>query len=467
MAAREAPHLTSPAVVSAGALTMVALCFANGLQGGGAQTFAQSTEALKHTFHINDAALGVIPFCVGIAGNAGAVLVAPLCVRHRRTRVLAGMFIVWGILMALASLVPAFRLFGVASAGFALFGFFRVGSALMEATDPAALPLIADWWPLEERAKRVSIFNTFAGVGTFIGLIGAGVIVDNFGWRWAFFAWLPLALVGAAFIRSRSEPERGAQDIAYSERLEAATTGAEHDMVVEVIEEEAPEIAAEVGEETVGRWATMRAVARLRSWRLAAIGIAVTGIMGTGLGVWGLAYFKRTFGLSGTQAGALAPLLGAGAFVGVLGGGFLSDRLLSRGWLRARVLVTGFGFLGAGVLFLATFTTTTLAVAAPLIAVAAGFAALPTGPQFALLMDVTPSPLRSQASAAANVLQACGAIGAAIVGGLSTLFGENLRLALLCVSPFYIIGALLVLSARRTYVEDMAIVVAEAKGHRR
>ena len=38
-------------------------------------------------------------------------------------------------------------------------------------------------------------------------------------------------------------------------------------------------------------------------------------------------------------------------------------------------------------------------------------------------------------------------------------------LALLCFSPFYLIGGAIVLSARRTYVEDVALVVAEAEGH--
>src|ERR1700730_13929561 len=107
-----------PLAAGAGALTMVALCFANGLQGGGGQAFAQSTEALKHTFHINDAALGVVPFCTAIAGNVGAVPIAAICARHRRTTVLGTMFVVWGVLMALAGLTPAFSLFGAAFAGF-------------------------------------------------------------------------------------------------------------------------------------------------------------------------------------------------------------------------------------------------------------------------------------------------------------------------------------------------------------
>ena len=102
-----------PLAAGAGALTMVALCFANGLQGGGGQAFAQSTEALKHTFHINDAALGVVPFCTAIAGNVGAVPIAAICARHRRTTVLGTMFVVWGVLMALAGLTPAFWIYSV------------------------------------------------------------------------------------------------------------------------------------------------------------------------------------------------------------------------------------------------------------------------------------------------------------------------------------------------------------------
>jgi len=447
-------------------MTMVALCFANGLQGGAGQTFAQATEALKHTYHINDAALGIVPFGVSLAGNFGAVPVAALCARHKRTSVLAGMFVVWGILMALAGLSPAVRVLGVASAGFALFSIFRIASATLEATDPAALPLIADWWPVEDRAKKISVFNSLSAVGALLGLIGAGVLVDDVGWRWAFLAWVPLAFLGAALIRSRTEPPRGGQDAAYSTRLEEEAQGAERDRVIELVEREAPAVAAVVrGELAVGTWEVVRAIARVRTWRLAAIGVSITGIMGTGIMNWGLAYFKRTFGLSGAQAGALAPVLGAGAFAGVLGGGFLADRLLERGMLRARLYVTAAGFAGAGVFYMLAFTTTTLWVAAPLLGIASAFSTIPLGPQFALMMDVTPSPLRSQASAALNVLQASGALGPLLIGVLSTAFGENLRLALLCVSPFYVIGAVVVLAARRTLVEDVAVVVAEAKTH--
>src|ERR1700730_10502948 len=224
----------------AGAMTMVALCFANGPEGGAASTFAPSTEALKHTFHINDATLGIVPFGVAMAGNLGAVPIAALCAKHRRTRVLSGMFLVWGALIALAALSPSFRFLGVASAGFFLFAVFRIGSSALEATDPATYPLIADWGPVEQRAQKISIFNTLSAVGGFGGLIIAGVLVDGPGWRWAFLVWLPLACLGAVLIRGQVEPRRGGQDAFYSDRLEEETTGAEHDLVVELVEHEAP-----------------------------------------------------------------------------------------------------------------------------------------------------------------------------------------------------------------------------------
>jgi MFS family permease len=407
----------------------------------------------------------VVPFGVSIAGNVAAVPVAALCLRYRRTVVLAGMFVIWGVLVALAGLSPS-SVLGVTAIGFGLFATARILSAAMEATDPATYPLIADWWPVEQRAAKISVFNTLSAVGAFGGLITAGLLVDNGGWRWAFLIWLPVALVGAVLIRGRQEPPRGAQDAAYRDRLEEDTTGSEHDLVVQVVETGATTGAATTaGDAGEGRWAVIRAVARLRSWRLAAIGLAVSGLMGSALMSWGIPYFKRTFGLSGAEAAGLAPVLGAGAFAGVLGGGFLADRLLARGMLRARLYVTAFGLAGAGVFLTVAFSTTRLAIAAPLLAIGTGLSALPMGPQFALMMDVTPPALRSQASAALNVLQATGALGALLVGGLSTLFGENLRLALLCVSPFYLVGAAIVLAARKTYVEDVALVVAEARTH--
>jgi MFS family permease len=464
-----------------GAITMVALCFANALQSGEVQGFSQATESIRHALHVSDFGLGALSFGTGVVGALGSPPIGLLCVRHRRTRVLAWMFAIWALLMLLLGLSRpihgSFLGVHVAVSAFAVFVMVKLITSVTEATNGAALPLISDYWPLEQRAAKISIFNAGAGLGAFAGIVGAGVLVDHFGWQWAFYMWVPFGVLGAVMMWTRAEPERGAQDAAFGDELAALSPEAalletrDEDLVEELVASQLDEL---VGSDAVvlpgvmdpadlTRWQVVRHIFRLRSWRLATFGIGVAQIMTTSLMFWGTPYFKRTFHLSGTQVAGLAPLVGSGAFAGLLGGGFLADRLLRRGVLRARVLVSAFGYIAAAISMMAAFTSTTLLVSAPLLALGTFFSALPTGPQYALMLDVTPSSLRSQASSVADVVMLVNALGYLIVGGLSTLFGDNLRLALLCTSPFFAAGGLLVLAAQRTYVADVAMVVAEAR----
>ena len=432
------------AAVGAGALTMVALCFANGLQQGIDQSQSQAIESLKAAFSVTDFEIGLIRVATGSAGAAGALLIARLCRDRARTRVLTLMFATWTALMAAT---------GVATS-FVVFIMFRAFTAPTEATDPAALPLIADWWPAEQRAGKVSTFQAGAGVGAFIGLILSGPLVDAYGWRAAFWMWVPIGLVGAVLMASRPEPRRGLQDAAFRDTL--ATLEGETLRTHEV------EVAAHPAQAARG-WELWRQVFALKSWKRAAFGIGVSQIFLTGISVWGLSYFKRTFGLSGTEASAIAPVIGIGTFAGLIGGGFLADRLLRRGVLKARVHVSVWGYLAGAVAFAAAFTTTNIWVAAPLLCVGSTLTALPAGPQFAMLLDVTPVALREQASGISNIVMAVAFLGAPIVGGLSTLFHDNLRLALLCTTPLYVVGALLIALCFATYGDDLAMVVAEAE----
>jgi len=243
---------------------------------------------------------------------------------------------------------------------------------------------------------------------------------------------------------------------------------ADENLVTALIEEQIDleavgEVPGILDPTTITKWEVVKQIFRLRSWRVVAFGVGLTQIMQNGLMFWGTPYFKRTFLLSGTQVAGLAPIVGSGAFIGILGGGFLADRLLKRGVLRARVWVSAVGVAGAGAGYVLAFSTRSLPVAIPFLFLGTTLAAIPTGPQYALLMDVTPSSLRPQAASVTNIVQFVSALGYVVVGGLSSLFGENLRLALLCVSPMYVAGAAFVIVARRTYVADVAMVVAEAR----
>lgn len=52
--------------------------------------------------------------------------------------------------------------------------------------------IIADLVPLRERQKIMSIVFTAFAVGTFIGPVVGGAIVDHTSWRWVFYINLPL-----------------------------------------------------------------------------------------------------------------------------------------------------------------------------------------------------------------------------------------------------------------------------------
>ncbi|MEY2422559.1 MAG: hypothetical protein QOI95_2626 [Acidimicrobiaceae bacterium] len=433
------------AAVGAGALTMVALCFSNALQQGIDQSQSQAIESLKAAFDVTDFQIGLMRVATGPAGAIGALLIARLCRDRARTRVLSGMFVTWSFLMLLTGFVGVFPLFVL----------FRAITAPTEATDPAALPLLADWWPAEHRAAKVSIFQAGAGVGAIVGIVGSGVLVDRYGWPAAFWMWIPIGLFAAVLIRAQPEPERGNQDVAFRDTLAAleGDTLAVHEDTA-ASEERVPALRG------VAAW---REVFALRTWRRAAIGIGVTQIFLTGLQVWGPSYFKRTFHLTGTEVAGLTPVIGAGAFVGLIAGGFLADRLLQRGVLRARVHVTVWAYLAGGIVLAGALLTTRLAVAAPLLFLGTAFTAIPAGPSYALLLDVTPVALRERAAGISNVVMAVSLLGSPIVGGLSTLFNDNLRIALLCITPVYIVGALLIAMCFGTYGDDLAMVVAEAE----
>lgn len=449
-----------PRLGRSGIITMVGLCFAVGLSDGQNAAFSQATESFKHAFHINDAALGTIPLAIGLVANLSAFGVAALCDRHRRTAVLAGLYGAWGVLQFSTGLARAIHVsvggLQLTVGGFAVFFALSLIAAPANATDPAALPLLADYYPMSIRAKTISIYQAGSAVGGFMGLAVGGFLVDRYGWQPTCYMWLPFGLLGAALMRTRPEPERGAQDAAFYDDLRRL----EENMAAAVVHAERHR------QSNVRRREIFQEILRVRSFRLICFGIGVAGIMQTATMFWGTAYFKRTFHLSGVQVAGLAPVIGAGALVGVLFGGSIADRLLRKGVVLARVYVTAAGFIFAALASIAAFSVHALVLAAVGLAFSSTGYALTVGPGSAILLDVIPVPLRSEASAVTDLVQFVSAVGTPVVGLISTLLGDNLRIALLLVSPIYAVGGMLVLIGRGTYLADLDAVVTGAHDER-
>jgi MFS family permease len=156
--------------------------------------------------------------------------------------------------------------------------------------------------------------------------------------------------------------------------------------------------------------------------------------------------------------------MGAGSAVGVLLGGYLSDRILSRGVVNARIFVVAVASLAAPLLLVPGFLIEDLWLTVPFFLLGGVLLTMPVAPGDAVLNDVVPAPLRGRASSVRSIVRSVGALSPLLIGVISDAIG--LRGALAVIVPVYAVGGLVVLLAARTYPGDLSFVAAEARRFR-
>lgn len=129
--------------------------------------------------------------------------------RVNRRNLIAGGLAVWSLFSGLTGFAT----------GFWTIFLCRVMVGVGEATlGPAALSLIADYFPARMRATVQAIFYAGIPLGAGVALFSGGAIGQALGWRWAFWLLGFPGLALAVLVRLLREPERGATESA----LEAA-----------------------------------------------------------------------------------------------------------------------------------------------------------------------------------------------------------------------------------------------------
>lgn len=438
-----------------GAIPLVVLAGTVALESGERLSLSQAVDGLKAEFHLSDTALGFIPAAMILIGLVGAFPFGFLADRVRRTALLATGMGIWSVCMLLNGLAPGY--------GF-LFA-TRLGVGTVEANGPAAVSLLADYYPVRERAKRIGLYQSGGLVGATLGLIGGGIAVSLGGWRWAFWMWVPAGILVTLALLRLPEPKRGDQDADFHDDL-ALDMGAAIETVDATKVSDRLALPAPTREGTLEyERATVREIwrelVRIRSMWFALLAITISSLMLNGLQFWAVPYFKRVHHLSAAAAGGFTSVFGLGAAVGVVGGGFLADNLLRRGILNARVYVVAFASMAATAALLPAFLSTNLAVTGVLMTVGGLFLTLPIAPGEAMMNDVVVAQLRGRAATARSVVRSIGAAGPIMVGALTSAFG--IRVALASVCPIYAVGGLVMLLAARTYPVDLAYVGAETR----
>ena len=276
------------------------------------------------------------------------------------------------------------------AAGFWHLFLARVGVGVGEAAlTPAAYSMIADYFPKERLGRALAVYQSGAFLGAALAFILGGVVIaavtafvadnpdfsipllpDLQGWRLVFIAVGAPGLLVALWMFTVREPSRKGRV------AEAAGPALPFRAVIDYV------------------WR------HRRLYLPHFIGFGVLVVTFQNVVVWGPAYFTRHFGLTTAQTGlTLGLVMLVFSSAGVVGGGFLSDRLVKRGQAEGPMrvgMIAGLALLP----FAATATVVdSLALSLVLFCPMMFFASFPLGSAAQALQMVTPNEMRGQVSA--------------------------------------------------------------------
>lgn len=389
------------------------------------QILAILLEPIRKDLGLSDTQLG---FLSGVAfaifyATLG-IPIARLADRTSRVRIITWSLAAWSVMTALCGLAQNFWQL--------LLG--RVGVAVGEAgSGPASHSLISDYFVLETRATAMGVYAMGVPIGTLIGLLAGGWIVEWFDWRTALIVvGLPGVLMAILVRMTLIEPPRGNAD--------------------PVRNHQAP---ASLKEVITYLW-------QRPSFRHVTLAVAFHAFVSYGVNGWLPAFLARSYHMSSSEIGTwLALLFGVSAGLGTFGGGYVSD-LLARRDRRWYVWIPGITLILSVPFFLLAFTaqdkfSTLLFLIGPIF-----FGYIYIGPTFAVIQGLAEVRMRAIASAILLfVISLIGlGLGPFLVGVLSDYlkpeFGEeSLRIAMTFVFLFNIWSGIHYYIAGRTLRADL------------
>ena len=191
----------------------------------------------------------------------------------------------------------------------------RIPLAIGEAgTFPAALSATNEWFPRRERALAIGIFNAGSNVGAIVTPLLVPVIAVTLGWRWAFILTGLLTVVWLAawlliYRRPRDKVGLSPEELAWIEAEPAEPKSAETTRPVP--------------------WLSL--FRHRQTWAYLMARFLIDPVWWTFL-FWLPDFFNRQYHVKMLDFGPPLIAVYLLADVGSVGGGWLSSRLLGRGW---------------------------------------------------------------------------------------------------------------------------------------
>lgn len=401
-------------------------------------------NVIARDMNLSDTQIGILLSCFTLVNGLVSVPAGYLADRWNRCRTIGHTVIAWSGITALTAAAPNYgSLVAVRSA----LGF---GQAI---TEPSCASLLADYYPVQKRGLAFSIQQVLVFLGFGIGLAAGGAVAAAFGWRWAFvIVGTPGVLIAIAVYRLR-EPSRGEADRLH---LGLDAQGDDEVFVTKAL------LAEGVGQFTrdllAGLRADLRTIFAIPTMRYALVGVSALLFSITAVGAALPPFYERNLGVrTGLAEGYVGAILVLGGIPGVLLGGRLADRYANR--IRgARMAIPAYCVLVGQAVFVLSYLELPLAPTFGLQVVGAFVISLAVPALRAGLSDAVPANLRGAGFGAFNLVSVVlgQAAAAVIVFAIADAFGDNLRTALLAVSPPVFVGGLFFLRARNHMDEDAA-----------
>lgn len=186
-----------------------------------------------------------------------------------------------------------------------------------------------------------------------------------------------------------------------------------------------PETVIHDDPDRMGILDALRWVLKVRTNVLLIVSSALGYFFYAGLKSFAVIFARGQYAISQSIATLLAVAVGAAAIAGIIVAGRLADRWLGRGRIDARLIVAGIGYLAAAFVFIPALLTHNLALALPLVIVAAAALSGPNSPGDAARLDVVPSRMWGRTEAIRTFLRTLlEAFAPLLFGFVSQMFGS-------------------------------------------
>ncbi len=406
--AAAAPRVTGYSYVVAGVLAVVYTF--NFLDR---QFLSVLQELVKRDLDLSDTQLGMLTgLAFAIFYTVCGIPIAALADRSNRVRIVSVASATWSLFTVACGLATGFPMLMAA----------RVGVAVGEAGgSPPSYSILSDYFPKERRGTALSLYSLGVPLGSMFGSMAGGFIGAAFGWRTAFFALGAAGLMLTPLIPLLvKEPVRGAFDAK-------------------------PDPAIDAHEPRPTMFGSITFFMRSPTLMFTALAAGLTAFVGYGMLNWNVSLLLRVKGMPVAQvAVAYALVTGLMNVAGTALSGPTVDRLARRGnaWYA----------LAPGIAILCSTPFLWGAALAPSWPVCVAFLAGPAllnntylAPAIAVIQNNAPPAARGTSGAlllfVLNIVGLGG--GPLFVGMVSDALkpthgaAEALKLAMLCLTPFF------------------------------